>query len=173
MPSSITFTGCFVRTVTLALDESAKKVRINCTANLTDKVRAVMGWGKPPHLQKDGEERSIEDAAQQIDLDGELHATNLSFRPSNAELRGVQFDLDIHSVSHFQLVTVNDGESKSHRELRFQILTSATGAATKLETYTDVVGQGKGELRVSYTKQEDLPLHAADEQREATSDDKD
>lgn len=143
---------------------------MNVTASWTKEVRDKMDWQEP--VRPNGfEGRTVEDAAEAIDLEGELHARTMTFRPNEDELRGVEFSIDISEVKNFELVSVVEEQSR-RRELRFQIVTSAPGCLAEIEKYVDTIGRGKGTLKVSYVQQEELPLDgpkATSEQRDATA----
>lgn len=163
MANTISFTGAFIRTVAMALDEGTKRIRINVTANLTKEVREKMDWREAPKMASNG--RFLEDAATCIDLEGELHGRTMTLTPSNGELAKLAFSIDISEVKSFQLVIVR-GENSVTRELRFQVLSVAQGALGAIETYTDAIGQDKGTLKVSYVKQQELDLGATGEAEE-------
>lgn len=115
--------------------------------------------------------RALDEAATEMDLEGELHGRTMILTPNEKELKKLEFQIDIQQVKDFRLHTVSE-ESSKRKELRFQIITSVAGALGEIETYTDAIGQGKGSLRISYVQQSELDLSseikATEEQREAT-----
>lgn len=170
MAQTITFSSAFIRTAGLVLDDGTKKVRINFTASLTKEVRDKMDW-QELEKPKSFKGRLIEEAADSLDLDGELNGKTMTLTPNDRELAKASFSIEIGQVHSFQLVTVKDENSK-RRELRFQVLTVVKGALKELEAYTDRVGQAKGALKISYVQQSELGLNddveATEEQRQAT-----
>lgn len=170
MANTINFSSAYFRTVNTVVGEGPKKVRMNITASFTKEVRDKMDWQEP--VRPDGfQGRTIDEAAEEIDLDGELHARTMTFSPNEAELKGVGFSADIAEVKNFILVTVSDEGSK-RRELRFQIVSSAPGILAEIEAYVDRIGRGKGTLKISYVEQQELDLdpnapRATSEQRDA------
>jgi hypothetical protein len=156
MANTIIFSSAFFRTVNSVIGEGPKKVRMNVTASFTKEVRDKMDWQEP--VRPNGfQGRTIDEAAEEIDLEGELHARNMTLTPNEAELKGVAFCIDIAEVKNFSLVTVAEKESR-RRELRFQIVSSSPGILAEIEKYTDVIGRGKGTLKISYVEQQDLDL---------------
>lgn len=173
MASTINFSSAFIRTVSMALDEGTKRIRINVSASLTKEVREKMEWLEPTKPKGNG--RTIDDAATSIDLEGELQGRTMTLKPNDKELQRHACEIEVSEVGKFCLVTVKENES-TRKELRFQILTTQRGALGKIEKYTDAVGQAKAELRISHVKQEELPLGdvtASDQKRMATAPDSD
>lgn len=168
MPNTILFSSAFVRTASFALDEGSKRIRINFTASWTKEVREKMDWQEVDR-PRGFKGRTIEEAAGAISLIGELNASTLQLRPNDKELHKAAIEFDIQQVVKFELVTVSDGDS-TRRELRFQVITGAPGAIGTLEGYCDAVGQAKGELRISYVRQEKLDLEPTESHQQMIDD---
>lgn len=166
MANTINFSSAFVRTASYALNDGTKKVRINITASLTKEVREKMDWleiERPKNLKG----RLLDEAAEGISLEGELHGKTMRLTPNEKELAKAGFEIEIGQVHAFTLATVQDGDSK-RRELRFQVMTTAKGALGELEKYTDRVGQAKATLRISYVQQSEMELAAGAEDVQPT-----
>lgn len=104
-------------------------------------------------------------------LEGDLHATSCDLIPSEGALKKHAVDLEINRVTKFEAVRLElEGKKgKGYRtELRFKVHFTDKAGARKLEQYMLTIGEGKGSLTVSYTKQTELPLATTD-QRQATS----
>lgn len=171
MATQIQFNSVFIRTAGFALDDGTKRVRINVTASLTKEVRDKMNWHEV-EKPRNFEGRTVDEAADKIKLDGELHGRTMTLTPNEGELKKLAFSVDIAEVKSFELATVQEEASK-RRELRFQIMSSAPGILAEVETYCDAIGQGKGTLKISYVEQGKLDLDpnvtASAEQRKAAS----
>lgn len=155
MPKLI-FRGSFIRFVDLRYDEKAKTryVKLNMSAEFTDPVREAMGWSPLP------------DSFTGADLSGELTATKFVLTPNGKEIN-TELALDVKQVADFSVVRVKDDqEGATHCELRFQIVTTAKGAAALAEAYLDVVGKGQGQLRVNYEEQTKMDLGGEEPQSE-------
>lgn len=72
--------------------------------------------------------------------------------------------MDAKSIGNFEVVRVQTGEDSHENELRFQVVTSATGSAAILESYIETIGKGTAQLRVNYAQQEALDM--GDEKQE-------
>jgi len=156
MANIILFSSAFIRTASMALDEGTKRIRVNVTSSWTKEVRDKMDWAEPDK-PKGFTGRTVDEAASSIDLEGEIQARNLSLQPNDKELKKLGIEFEIAEAKNFQLVTITDG-NQTRKELRFQIVTTAAGALGEIERYADSVGQGKGELKISYVKQGALDL---------------
>lgn len=151
MSDTIIFRGALIRKVTKHNSDTDKGVRIEIAADWTDKVREAMSWGEVP----DGHGKS--------DLFGELAAGHIILTPSAKELKQHELQIDISECGGFSQVPVKDGDGNvGTRELRFTIKSSAEDACARAEGYVNVMGQAKGQLRVSYVKQEPLEFGAAE-----------
>lgn len=166
MANIINFSSAFIRTCNLTLDEGTKKIRINVSTGWTKEVRDKMDWNEPER-PKNFKGRLVDEAASDISLDGELLGQTMTLTPNDAELRKSAFSIEIGKVSAFQLVTVKD-ENSRRKELRFQVMTTARGAAGAIEAFTDRVGQGKATLKISYVQQSEMDLAAAEDEPRAT-----
>lgn len=154
MPKLI-FRGAFIRFVDLRYDEKSKTTytKINFTASFSKPVQEAMEWGEPPA------------GFASAKLDGNFVATNLILTP-NGELKSHEIQFDAKEISGFELhrVTNEDGESTSN-ELRFQVVTSASGAAAKLQKYIATIGKAEAQLRVNYEAQSELEMEAEQQER--------
>jgi hypothetical protein len=110
----------------------------------------------------------IPQALTGANLEGDLHATSCELIPSEGALKKHGIDLEINRVTKFEAVRLElEGKKgKGYRtELRFKVHFTDKAGARKLEQYLLTIGEGKGSLTVSYTRQEALPL----EQEQATA----
>lgn len=152
MPKLI-FRGAFIRFVDLRYDEKSKTThtKINFTASFSKPVQEAMEWGEPPA------------GFASAKLDGNFVATNLILTP-NGELKSHEIQFDAKEISGFELHRVMNDESTSN-ELRFQVVTSASGAAAKLQKYISTIGKGEAQLRVNYEAQSELEMEAEQQER--------
>jgi hypothetical protein len=146
MSESIIFRGTHIRYFDGRQEEGGAFVRIHLTSEFSTNVMAEMDWTDPGV--------SVTEAK----LDGELHGTHLILTPGDKQLAMNEIQFDVRSAEDFKVVTVAEKESK-RRELRFVVRTSAPGVAALVDNYIRRVGDHQGALKVSYVKQEQLPLH--------------
>jgi hypothetical protein len=102
--------------------------------------------------------------------DGDLHAVEATLTPVEDGLKKHKIGLSINQVHKFEIVRLElEGKKgKGHRlELRFNVKFTDTRGCEKLEKYMQTIGEGKGQLSVTYTPQTELDL-AGDERRQAT-----
>jgi hypothetical protein len=144
MADKITFRGARIRYFDGRQEEGGAFVRIHMTSEFSTPVMDAMDWTDPG--------TSVTDAK----LEGELHATNFVLTPGDKQLAGHEIQFDIRSVEDFKVVTVQEKESSSRRELRFVVRSSAEDVAAKVDQYLRRIGDHQGLLAVSYTKQEQL-----------------
>lgn len=143
MADTVLFRGAFIRSFEFDNGTDARSVRINVTADWTDKVREAMEWTEVPK----GYAKSS--------LIGSLAGSNMILTPSKKELRGHEFDIEIDEVSNFVVLPVLDKEGEVRaRELRFTIKSSSKGCAAKVEAYCQKMGREAAQLKVSYVVQE-------------------
>jgi hypothetical protein len=156
MPKLI-FRAALIRFVDLRYDEKskAKYVKINFTASFSEPVREAMEWGEPPA------------GFASAKLDGDLTASHIILTPDGKELSQHELQMDISGASGFEVHRVKVGEDSHENELRFQVVTSAPGAAARLEAYLEVIGKGTAQLRVNYEQQQ--PLVTTDTQERLIS----
>lgn len=142
------FRGAYIRYMDVRQDEDAGAfVRLHLTADYSQPVQEAMDWEPVPE--------SITSAK----LAGRLAATHLILTPNGPELRQHELQLSCTDVCDFQLFRVqNDDGETTRTELRFQAKSAQDGAAALVENYIRRIGKGIGQLRVSYTKQEELDL---------------
>lgn len=108
--------------------------------------------------------------------EGELHTTEIEMAPDEDGLKRQKFLLSTSVLYKFEIVRLElEGKKKKgHRfELRFDIDFTDPEGAAKLEKYIAIAGEAKAKLTVSYVKQEDLDLQAAEEQEELEEGDDD
>lgn len=157
MPTII-FRGSHIRYADLRFkDEAGKFARLHMTADYSDPVRQRFGW---PELS---------DKMPSAKLAGELTAHQLILTPAAKELRQHEIQIECSEVSDFQVVRVQDGEDKSHTELRFIARSNQADAAARVEQYLAVVGQAKAQLRVSHERQEGLDFGGDDDGEDASN----
>lgn len=145
MSESIIFRGTHIRYFDGRQEEGGAFVRIHLTSEFSEPVMEAMEWEEPGS--------SVTDAK----LDGELLGTHLILTPGDKLLSGSEIQFGIRSAEDFKVVSVTEGDSK-RRELRFIVRSSADGVAALVDQYIRVVGTHQGALKVSYVKQEQLPL---------------
>lgn len=148
MANTILFRGAFLRSILIHNPPSGEKyVSVNVTADYTTPVAEKMDWGEVPECVTGAK------------LKGKLLSTNLILTPADKELKKFELDLDIRTVDAFEVVCMKDEEGETtHREMRFRVESGAKDAGALLEHYVAKLGRNKGAMKVSYTKQEELPL---------------
>lgn len=147
MPKLI-FRGAYIRFVDLRYDDKSKRkyVKLNFTAAFSEPVREALEWGEPPA------------GFASAKLDGDLAALDFILTPDGKELRQHELVMDSSGISNFEVTRVKTGEDSHENELRFQIVTSAGGAAGLVESYLEAIGKGTAQLRVDYEQQAEMPL---------------
>jgi hypothetical protein len=145
MAESITFRGCWVRYFDGRQEEGGAFVRIHMTAEFTEPVMVEMDWEDPGH------------SVSSANLEGSLLATHLILTPGDKQLKANELQFDISSIEDFKVATVQKDEMK-RRELRFVVRSSAPGVAAQVDEYIRRIGEHQGAMKVSYVKQETLPL---------------
>lgn len=155
MADKITFTEAVLR----HFGRSSNIGSATFSASLTDKVLKALEIGDIPEFLSGAT------------LDKDLHATTFELTPSERELAKHGFELEISRANKFSVVRLElDGKrGKGHRqELRFTVTFADKNGCRKLEQYMTIIGEGKGRLSISYTKQEVLPeVEATEDQRQA------
>jgi hypothetical protein len=156
MPKLI-FRAALIRFVDLRYDDKAKMkyVKMNFTASFSKPVREAMEWGEPPA------------GFASAKLNGDITASHMILTPDGKELGQHELQMDISGASSFEVHRVKVGEDSYENELRFQVVTSASGAAARLEAYLEVIGKGTAQLRVNYEQQQ--PLVTTDTQERLIS----
>ena len=147
MPKLI-FRGACIRFVDLRYDDKSKTkyAKINFTAAFSEPVREALEWGEPPA------------GFASAKLDGDLTASHFILTPDGKELRKHELQMDSTGIGNFEITRVKVGEDSYENELRFQIVTSAFGAAGRVEAYLELIGKGSAQLRVNYEQQAEMPL---------------
>ena len=147
MPKLI-FRGAYIRFVDLRYDDKSKQkyVKLNFTAAFSEPVREALEWGEPPV------------GFDSAKLDGDLTASHFVLTPDGKELRQHELQLDSTGISNFEFARVKVGEDSFEQQLRFQIVTSAVGAAGRVEAYIEAIGKSTAQLRVNYAQQSEMPL---------------
>jgi hypothetical protein len=140
--------GAFIRFVDLRYDDKSKQkyVKLNFTAAFSEPVREALEWGEPPV------------GFDSAKLDGDLTASHFVLTPDGKELRQHELQLDSTGISNFEFARVKVGEDSFEQQLRFQIVTSAVGAAGRVEAYIEAIGKSTAQLRVNYAQQAEMPL---------------
>jgi hypothetical protein len=145
MPSKITFSSAILR----SFSRKPTGGTANFSASVTNEVREALGWTEIP------------DCLTGATPEGDLAATSVDLVPTDKELTMHRVGLDVSRVHKFEItrLELEGKKGKGYRlELRFQVDFTDTKGAQKLERYMLTLGEGKGKLTVSYTKQETLPL---------------
>ena len=147
MPKLI-FRAAYIRFMDLRYDDKSKQkyVKLNFTAAFSEPVREALGWGEPPA------------GFASAKLDGDLTASHFILTPDGKELRQHELQMDSSGISNFEVARVKTGEDSHENELRFQIVTSAGGAAGLVESYLEAIGKSTAQLRVNYEQQAEMPL---------------
>lgn len=155
MADKIVFTSAVLR----AFGRDGKAGTAKFSASLTDQVIKALAISEVP------------DCLTGATLDVDLHATAFELVPSEKELSKHGFDLEISRANQFNVARreLEGKRGKGHRqELHFVVRFADKNGCRKLEQYMTTIGEGKGRLSISYTKQESLPdVEASDEQRQA------
>lgn len=151
MPESITFRGAHIRYYDGRHEEAGAFVRLHVTAEFTVQVMDAMGWEDPG------------DSVSSANLEGALNSTHMILTPGDKQLKQYELQIDIKDVTQFKVVAIEENEVK-RRELRFVIRTLEDCGAGKIEQYVRAIGDHQGALKVSYVKQEDLPLEETKQQ---------
>jgi hypothetical protein len=149
MADVILFRGAHIRHLDLRQEEGGTLCRIHVTADFSTPVITAMEWEDPGSSAWSAKLKP-----------GELHATHMILTPGDKSLRKNEIQFDIRLAEAFELVTVKEKDS-TRRELRFQVISGATGVAGIVEEYLRLVGDHQGAMKVSYTKQEELALTAS------------
>lgn len=110
-----------------------------------------MGWSQPPSEFKSGK------------LDGLISATHFVLTPNDKKLKQHELQLNVQSISGFELHRVKVGEDSTENQLHFQIVTVQDGSAAQVEQYVRQIGLEQGQLRVNYDKQDPLPLDGTED----------
>lgn len=143
MADTVLFRGAFIRSFEFDNGTDARSVRINVTADWTEKIQKAMGWAEVPV------------GYAKASLIGTLAGSNMILTPSKKEIAHQEFDIEIDEVSGFVVIPVLDKEGEVRaRELRFTVKTSAKGAGAKIEAYCNKMGREAAQLKVSYVVQE-------------------
>lgn len=155
---TITFTSAVLKSFT----RDHKRAKAHFSASFSQAVSRSMGWCDP-HESHTGEA-----------LDGELAAQSMILTPNDGPLSKNEISVDISKVYAFQAVRreIEGKKGKGYRfELHFETQFADTNGCALLEEYITTVGDGKGKLRIAYTKQPkqmDIDgIQASEEQRSA------
>lgn len=152
MSETIIFRGVYIRSVELRNGDGDRHVRVHLTGDWTGPVREDMDWSELP------------ESFGKADLVGRLAASHMILTPAGRELKRQEVQFACEEVNGFIIVPLKDGEGDvTGRELRFSIRTRAAEACALLEAYCNTVGRGLAQLKVSYVKQENLPLDGGPE----------
>jgi hypothetical protein len=156
MSDTIIFRGAYIRSLELRNGDD-RHARIQMTADWTEPVRQHMEWDDAP------------EGFGACDLVGRLAASHIILTPNGKELKRHELQIAADDVNGFHLVPVKDGEGDvTRRELRFTVKTTQPDAAAQIEAYCQAIGRGAGQLKVSYVKQDELPLGDQQEPISAT-----
>jgi hypothetical protein len=155
MPETILFRGVILRDMDLrqAAKGASTFVRMHCVADFTDTVRDAMGWKDLPKSYSGGKPDN-----------STLTGVEMTMRPNGNELKKYGFSIPISQAKDFEVVTVKEKDEEV-RQLKFTIETTAKKAYRTVGDYIEAIGQGRGQLKLSYateaenadgTKQESL-----------------
>lgn len=161
MSESIIFRGTSIRYFDVRQGKEGGDVfcRIHLSSNWNEQVRNKMDW------------EAIPDSVTECKLTGSLLASHLILTPSDKLLKDQEIQFDIKSVEDFRLVSLKDDEGEIRgRELRF-IVRTPKQVAGHLEEYLSVIGRHEAALKVSYVKQENLPLEETKAANSETNED--
>jgi hypothetical protein len=142
MPDTITFTSVVLKRFL----RSHKGGVAVFASSLNNKVCNVMGWG-------------IGEGQTSSHLEGQLHASSMILKPSEAALAKHKLELDIQSVGDFEAIRyeVEGKKGKGFRhEIHFKVKFGDKDGCKELERYMLTMGEGKATLQVSYVKQQEL-----------------
>jgi hypothetical protein len=145
MPETILFRGATVRYVDLRRDKSGVFVIAHLTADFSTPVREAMEWP------------DFADGVSSAKLEGALLGTHVILTPGDKALAAHEIQFDINEVKGFEMKR-REESGANVCELDFMVRTAAEGVAAKLEQYVRRIGDHAGVLKVSYVKQEELPL---------------
>jgi hypothetical protein len=156
--SKLIFRGAYIRFVDLRFDDRSKQkyVKLNFTAAFSDPVREALEWGEPP---------AGFDSAK---LDGDLTASHFILTPDGKELRQHELQLDSTVISNFEFARVKVGEDSFEQQLRFQIVTSAVGAAGRIEAYIEAIGKSTAQLAEMPLEDKQEPLISREQARDTS-----
>ena len=145
--SQLTFRGAYIRHFDgRRPNEGDAFVRFHVTCDYSEPVRKALDW--PP----------LPDGVDSMEPSAELAPQNAIMEPADPKLAAdYRFDLALSSVDHFAVVRV-EGEKSDTVELRFQFVSSAKDAGMVAWNYLANVGQHKGTLKLSYSRQEQMEL---------------
>jgi hypothetical protein len=148
---SILFRGALIRYFDVHQGKEGGDVftRIHMSADYSYQVRDKMDWEEIP------------DSITDCKLKGALPATNFILTPADKQFARYELNFDISSVEDFQVASLKDDDGDvCGRQLRFVVRTSKDGVEAFCGQYIRRVGHHAGALKISYTVQEQLDLHA-------------
>ena len=151
MAENILFRGAVLKHIDVRQGKEGGDVfcRIHMSADYSDQVRDKMDWEEIPE--------SITDCK----LKGALLATNFILTPADKQLDRYELNFDISSVEDFQVASLKDDDGDvCGRELRFVVRTPKDGVEAFCGQYIRRVGRHAGALKIGYTVQDKLDLHA-------------
>lgn len=155
----LTFRGAYIRffDTRQAPNGESTFIKINMSADFTDKLREAMGWDDLPDSFRSGP------------LDTEPLAVNNIVMKAKAGLEQ-SFDMATRHIKEFAVVRRKDKKGDStHLEIDFQVVTDEAGAYTTVGDFISAAGKGKGTLIATYTEQATLvpdDVKATEEQRQ-------
>lgn len=147
MSATVIFRGAYIRSFEYRNGENDRHVRIHITADWTDTVREAMVWD------------DIGEGHGGTDLIGRLAAEYLILTPSGKGLKDHQVQINVKEATKFEVLPRKDkeGETSGH-ELRFMVKTTDSDVPGLLQHYCATMGRGLAQLKLAYSKQEELPL---------------
>lgn len=145
MANGINFVKAFIRKAETKHSEAGAFVRIHLTSEFTDHVLESMAWTDPGESSK------------KTRMAGELAEGTFILTPDSDMLNNQEIQFSFQSAAQFDIVTLEDEDSK-RRELRFIVDSTAAEAADHIRGYMNMVKKSTGALKLNYAVQGDLGL---------------
>lgn len=145
MPSNINFVKAFIRKAEIKPSEVGAIVRIHLTAEYTEAVLDAMDWTDPGESTKKDE------------MIGQLAAGNFILTPDSDMLKQHEMQFSFFGAEKFYIMNIVKDEER-RREFRFFVDSNAPEAAALVFAYIAALKKQTGNLKLSYTPQDDLNL---------------
>lgn len=167
---NIRFRGAEVRYYDTRKDDGGVYCRIYFSARADKEVRGKMEWG----VAKDENGKELvadpwpavgENSGK---LSGNLSASSMILTPKDSALSKFEINgLVINKVSDFTWTAENDSEGRRKSvRINFIVRSSAPDASAEIDAYFRALGDGLGELKIDYSKQDRLPGADAEQEEE-------
>jgi hypothetical protein len=146
MPDTILFRGAVLRYFDVRQSPKGEGmwVNIHMSSDFSEPLRAAMEWEDLPESYHGG------------DLDGELAGVEMMLVPNGKEMKQHALKLGIRYVTDFKVVELKQKDEDPVRQLQFKISTNSAKAHVYLGNYLKAVGRGVGQLKISYSEQQEL-----------------